>query len=147
MCVCVCVCVCLCVFRYMAVETEINAITAVHNIGALSLETSPLKTALKSEAASWKAQFALNLHKQGSEDLKTFDSYIRDTTLKLNRKIEDLEDVRGIMAVLKEVRAVCVCVCMCACLFVTVRLGLFPVRGCTVAVPGCQLVIALRCTL
>ena len=28
----------------------------------------------------------------------------RDTTLKLNRKIEDLEDVRGIMAVLKEVR-------------------------------------------
>ncbi len=41
---------------------------------------------------------------QGSEDLKAFDSYIRDTTLKLNRKIEDLEDVRGIMAVLKEVR-------------------------------------------
>lgn len=29
---------------------------------------------------------------------------IRDTTLKLNRKIEDLEDVRGIMNVLKEVR-------------------------------------------
>lgn len=28
----------------------------------------------------------------------------RDTTLKLNRKIEDLEDVRNIMAVLKEVR-------------------------------------------
>jgi dynein heavy chain len=28
----------------------------------------------------------------------------RDTTLKLNRKIEDLEDVRGIMSVLKEVR-------------------------------------------
>lgn len=28
----------------------------------------------------------------------------RDTTLKLSRKIEDLEDVRNIMAVLKEVR-------------------------------------------
>ncbi len=48
----------------MAVETEINQITSVHNIGALSLETMPLKTSLKSEAASWKAQFALNLHKQ-----------------------------------------------------------------------------------
>lgn len=61
----------------MAIETEISAIASVHNIGALSLETMPLKTALKSEAASWKAQFAQNLHKQCSEDLKAFDLYIR----------------------------------------------------------------------
>eukprot|EP00955_Chlamydomonas_euryale_P103513 365498-Chlamydomonas_euryale.AAC.1 len=90
--------------KYMAIETEVNAIPGVHNIGALSLETLPLKTSLKSEAGSWKAQFAQNLHKQCSEDLKAFDTYIRDTTVKLNRKIEDLEDVRGIMNVLKEVR-------------------------------------------
>ncbi len=31
-------------------------------------------------------------------------TYRRDTTLKLNRKIEDLEDVRAMMMVLKEVR-------------------------------------------
>ena len=49
---------------------EINAITPVHNIGALSLDTQPLKNSLKSEAASWKAQFAKNLHKKGCEDLK-----------------------------------------------------------------------------
>ena len=138
--------------KYMAIETEVNAIAGIHNIGALSLDTQPLKSSLKSEAASWKAQFAQNLHKQCSEDLKAFDGYIRcglscraggrgdwvgasriwacmikagewmrcvcpspslllrlcfarrDTTLKLNRKIEDLEDVRGIMNVLKEVR-------------------------------------------
>lgn len=70
----------------MAIETEINAIASVHNIGALSLETLPLKTSLKSEAASWKAQFAHNLHKQCSEDLKAFDAYIRDTTLKVRRQ-------------------------------------------------------------
>jgi hypothetical protein len=35
---------------------------------------------------------------------QTFDTYMRDTTLKLNRKVEDLEDVRFVMAVLKEVR-------------------------------------------
>ena len=40
---------------------------------------------------------------QGSEDLKAFDQYMRDTTLKLNRKVEDLEDVRFIMGCLKEV--------------------------------------------
>ncbi len=61
----------------MAIETEVSAIASVHNIGALSLETLPLKTSLKAEAASWKAQFAHNLHKQGSEDLKAFDAYIR----------------------------------------------------------------------
>jgi dynein heavy chain, axonemal len=90
--------------KYMHIETEITNIASVHNIGALSLETMPLKSSLKSEAASWKAQFAQNLHKQCSEDLKSFDAYIRDTTLKLNRKIEDLEDVRNVMSVLKEVR-------------------------------------------
>lgn len=45
--------------------------------GSLSLETIPLKSALKSEAASWKTQFAQNLHSQSAEDLKTFDAYIR----------------------------------------------------------------------
>jgi hypothetical protein len=45
--------------------------------GSLSLETVPLKSALKSEAASWKARFAQNLHGQCAEDLKAFDAYIR----------------------------------------------------------------------
>jgi dynein heavy chain len=63
--------------KYMAIETEVAAIPALHNIGALSLTTQPLKASLKSEASSWKAQFAQNLHKQCAEDLRTFDSYIR----------------------------------------------------------------------
>ncbi len=87
----------------MAIEQEISQVPPTHNIGSLALETQPLKYSLKSEAASWKAQYAKNLHKQGSEELKTFDAYMRDTTLKLNRKVEDLEDVRFIMGVLKEV--------------------------------------------
>lgn len=61
----------------MAIETEVSAIPAVHNIGSLSLETTPLKNSLKSEAASWKAQFAQNLHRQAAEDLKAFDTYLR----------------------------------------------------------------------
>lgn len=73
--------------KYMAIETEVTGIPGVHNIGSLSLETQPLKHSLKAEAASWKAQFAKNLHKQGSEELKALDNYIRETTLKLNRKV------------------------------------------------------------
>lgn len=45
-------------------------IVPVHSIGALSLDTLPLKYSMKSEAASWKAQFAKNLHKKGAEELK-----------------------------------------------------------------------------
>eukprot|EP00854_Cymbomonas_tetramitiformis_P001067 gene1068-1616_t len=90
--------------KYMAIEHEIAQIPPVHNIGALSLETQPMKHSLKSEAATWKAQFAKNLHKQGHDDLKKMFNYMRETTLKLNRKVEDLEDVRTAMGVLKEVR-------------------------------------------
>ena len=36
---------------------------------------------------------------------QAFDTYMRDTTAKLGRKIEDLEDVHAIMPVLKEVRS------------------------------------------
>ena len=61
--------------NYMAVENEIGQIAAVHQIGSLSLETGPLRASLKSEAASWKAQFARNLHKQGSDDLKVGQHY------------------------------------------------------------------------
>lgn len=109
--------------KYMAVEQEISQVAPMHNIGSLALETQPLKYSLKSEAASWKAQYAKNLHKQGSEELKAFDQYMRDTTLKLNRKVEDLEDVRFIMGVLKEVEYIslttdtgpCAYCCLCLC--------------------------------
>jgi len=90
--------------KYMALEQEILGISAVHNIGSLSLESTPLKQALRSEAANWKAQFAKNIHKQAAEDLKVFDGYVRDTTMKLSRSVDDLEDVRTIMFVLREVR-------------------------------------------
>lgn len=90
--------------KYMAIEQEIATIAPTHNIGALSLYTAPLKYSLKAEAASWKAQFAKNLHSQGLEYLKAMHDYMRETTLKLNRKIEDLEDVRMVMDLLKELR-------------------------------------------
>lgn len=91
--------------KYMSIEQEIAKIAPVHNIGCLSMETQSLKYSLKAEAAAWKAQYAKNLHSQGREDLYSFMEYIRETTMKLNRKMEDLEDVRYIMTVLSELRS------------------------------------------
>lgn len=47
-----------------------GAISAAQAIGALSLDAAPLKAALRAEAASWKAQFARNLHAKGAADLR-----------------------------------------------------------------------------
>lgn len=54
----------------MAVEQAVAAVPGSQTLGPLVLETQPLKSSLKSEAASWKAQFARNLHRQGADDLK-----------------------------------------------------------------------------
>ena len=89
--------------KYMAVEQAVAAVPSSQVLGPLSLETLPLKSSLKSEAASWKAQFARNLHKHCADDLKVFETYVKDTKQKLARQVEDLEDVRYVMAVLKEV--------------------------------------------
>jgi len=42
----------------------------VHNLGALSLDSQPLKHSLKAEAANWKAHFSSNIHKQAAADLQ-----------------------------------------------------------------------------
>ena len=90
--------------KYMDIEQHIGKIAPVHNIGALSLETQPLKVSLKAEAATWKKQFAKNLHAHGKDQLDTIVQYMKDTTLQLNRKIEDLEDVRHVMAIQQDIR-------------------------------------------
>ena len=89
---------------YMEVEDEIAHVTPVHNIGALSLETKPLKHALKASAAKWKTRYATNLHGQAKSQLESISQYIIDTGKKLKRQIVDLEDVRSVMNTLAEVR-------------------------------------------
>lgn len=90
--------------KYMAVEQQISAINAFHNIGSLMLTTQPLKNSLKSEAGAWKAQYAKNLHMQAKTDLDNLVSYMSETTKKLQREIKDLEDLRFIMTTLKQIR-------------------------------------------
>jgi dynein heavy chain len=90
--------------KYMALEVEVGAITPTHTIGALRLHTGPLRASLKAEAAAWKTAFAKNLHSQALEDLRAMHDYMRDTTLKLSKPMEDLEDVREVMDLQRELR-------------------------------------------
>lgn len=89
--------------EYAAVESRLNEMSAAEHIGPLCISTTPIKTHLLSEAASWKQQFAQNLHKEGADKLHAFHLYVRETTRKLNGKTDDLEEVRTMMDVLQEV--------------------------------------------
>ena len=89
---------------YMGIESDISHISPVHNIGALSLETAPLKYSLKSTATNWKTKYAQNLHEQAKHELEVLSEYIKQTSKNLSRPITDLEDVRAVMMTLKEVR-------------------------------------------
>lgn len=56
--------------KYVELEREIAHISPVHNIGALSLETAPLKYSLRSECLAWKALYGNNLHEQAKVKLE-----------------------------------------------------------------------------
>jgi len=90
--------------KYVAIEAQIQKIAPVHNIGALSLETAPLKYSLKSEASSWKAQYSQNLHEQAKRELDVVVTWIEDMTRNLKREISDLDNVRAAMGYLAVVR-------------------------------------------
>ena len=90
--------------RYDTVEAEIMRIPDKHNIGALSLDTTPLKTALSKEAKAWKKQYAQNLHGQAKVELETITQWIETHKRYLSREITDLEDVRNVMGYLTAIR-------------------------------------------
>ncbi|PSC73956.1 flagellar outer dynein arm heavy chain gamma [Micractinium conductrix] len=96
--------------RIMAVEQEISLISPVHNLGALSLDSQPLKYSLRAEAANWKVAFSRTIHKRAAQDLMAFDQYMRELTQRLGRRVEDLEDVKAVVNVLREVREYEACV-------------------------------------
>ena len=90
--------------KYVDMEASIMSIPAVHNIGCMSLETNPVKSSLRSEAVAWKSQYSKNLHAQAREEMLQLQDMMKETLQKLDRPLNDLDDVRDVMAVLKFIR-------------------------------------------
>ena len=86
------------------VDTNIAAISDVHNIGALSLRTVSIKSQLRSEGNRWKIKFSDNLHVQAKAKLESLTEYIRITNGKVMREVVDLDTLRFIMKLLVDVR-------------------------------------------
>ena len=86
------------------VENEIERIPERHVIGALSLDTAPLKMSLKREAAAWKNQYSQNLHNEAKKELDGITHWMQEMNRHLKRDINDLDDVRLAMKHLTEIR-------------------------------------------
>jgi dynein heavy chain len=84
--------------KYVSLDAEITRIPPKHTIGAMSLETAPMKIALKSEAAEWKMQYSTNLHQQAKVELDAITQWMTDMKRFLGREINDLDDVRMSMS-------------------------------------------------
>lgn len=71
---------------------------------SLDIATESLKIALIQECRSRQRTFGLALNKKSATDMDEIYSFIDNVSKRLSRPIHDLDDVRGAMETLKEIR-------------------------------------------
>ncbi|KAI9015067.1 dynein heavy chain and region D6 of dynein motor-domain-containing protein [Gaertneriomyces semiglobifer] len=90
--------------RYEGIEKDINDIPATTQIGLLLISSEPLKLALVSETKEWKQQYGLNLNRKVKTDMEQLMEYMENKTMRLGRKISDIDDLRMAVQTLSEIR-------------------------------------------
>lgn len=90
--------------EYEDIEIQINELPATSRVGSVELETEPFKLAMTAETRAWKQAFGKNLNAKALTDMNSVFEFCDDIAKRLARAIKDLDDVRGAMAALKELR-------------------------------------------
>uniref|UniRef100_A0A8C4H2J0 Dynein heavy chain 5, axonemal n=1 Tax=Dicentrarchus labrax TaxID=13489 RepID=A0A8C4H2J0_DICLA len=85
-------------------EEQILELPAFCTVGSVVFDTEQLRLALTQECRLWKRAFGAALNRRASTDMDDIFSFVDGLTKRLQRPITDLEDVRGAMAALREVR-------------------------------------------
>uniref|UniRef100_A0A8C7LTV9 Dynein, axonemal, heavy chain 5 n=1 Tax=Oncorhynchus kisutch TaxID=8019 RepID=A0A8C7LTV9_ONCKI len=85
-------------------EAQIDSLPASCTVGSVLFHTEHLKLSLTQECRAWKRAFGAALNSQASADMADIYSFVDGLTKRLQRPVEDLEDVRGAMASLREIR-------------------------------------------
>ncbi|XP_045900393.1 dynein axonemal heavy chain 5 [Micropterus dolomieu] len=89
---------------YSKLEVQISELPVFCTVGSVLFDTDQLKLALTQECRLWKRAFGAALNRRASADMDDIFSFVDGLTKRLQRPITDLEDVRGTMAALREVR-------------------------------------------
>ncbi|XP_053268003.1 dynein axonemal heavy chain 5 [Pleuronectes platessa] len=89
---------------YSKLEVQIWELPLSRTIGSIVFHTDELKLALTQECRLWKQAFGAALNRRASADMDAIFTFVDGMTKSLQRPITDLEDVRGAMSALREVR-------------------------------------------
>jgi len=90
--------------KYVTYEGEVNGFPDFHNIGVLSLKSENIKDHLGAFTNLWKTQYTKNLLEMARDDLQGLVDYIAHTIRKFGMEYTNLEDVRKMVELLREVR-------------------------------------------
>ncbi|XP_043921456.1 dynein axonemal heavy chain 5-like [Protopterus annectens] len=92
------------IMHFSKLEIEINELPQYCTVGSVRFETESLKIAMVQECHSWKRAFGSALNKKAALDMDEIYSFIDNLNKRLSRPINDLDDIRGAMQSLKEIR-------------------------------------------
>uniref|UniRef100_A0A803XX58 Dynein axonemal heavy chain 5 n=1 Tax=Meleagris gallopavo TaxID=9103 RepID=A0A803XX58_MELGA len=73
-------------------------------ISKVCLYNSDLKLALRAEIKDWMSVLGYHCNRKYRTEMETIFTFIEETDRKLNRRIEDLDDIRTAMSALKDIR-------------------------------------------
>jgi dynein heavy chain len=86
------------------IAAEIELIPAEHNVGALQLRTQNLKTGLVHQATDWTVLYSSKLHTEARKQMEALLEYMINAERRLQREINDLNDLGSVMEHLKAIR-------------------------------------------
>ncbi|XP_027535095.1 dynein heavy chain 5, axonemal-like isoform X3 [Neopelma chrysocephalum] len=89
---------------FSQLEVQIRELPDHCALQSVDIATEPLKIALIQECRSRQRTFGLTLNKKSATDMDEIYSFIENVSKRLSRPIHDLDDVRGAMEALKEIR-------------------------------------------
>ncbi|XP_051871749.1 dynein axonemal heavy chain 5 [Pristis pectinata] len=89
---------------YAKLENQIDELPSCYEVGSVQFDTQHLKLSLIQECRVWKRAFGTALNRKTATEMDEIFSFIENLSKRLNRPINDLDDVRGAMAALKEIR-------------------------------------------
>ncbi|XP_028852845.1 dynein heavy chain 5, axonemal [Denticeps clupeoides] len=87
---------------YSTLEAQINELPPSCIVGSIQYDTDQLKLSLIQECKTWKKAFGAALKHQASENMAEIYTFMEGLTKQLQRPINNLDDVRGAMAALRD---------------------------------------------
>ena len=89
---------------YESVEERVKQIPEFSYVSSLEVATEPFRMSMIAETTAWKALYAGKLNEKARLGLENLSDFMEENTVKLTRKMNDLDDVRNAMLSLASMR-------------------------------------------